>query len=137
MYKKLLKLLRRTNWQEYNNRIIRVVADKAEQYRIASAKARAGFANQRMTSMRIQKLDFYWDGGTCEVITDEGQFCIDSRLGTETPNAIYDKYPDDDSAKIVDSDIKKTLIELLREYAKDDKNMYASVVQENIDEWEK
>lgn len=42
--------------------------------------------------MKIFNLEFYFDGGTAEVDTDEGKFFVDRRLSSESC-AISSKYP--------------------------------------------
>lgn len=48
----------------------------------------------------------YRDGGTCEVYcpkTDE-YYYIDMRIRTETKGSLYDRYPGDAEAKIINCD---------------------------------
>ena len=51
--------------------------------------------------MIIHNVDFYLDGGTVKFVTSEGEFYLDRRIGTETKNILYDKYPNEKDAKIV------------------------------------
>ena len=44
--------------------------------------------------MYIIRIDSYLDGGTFEVSTSDGKYCIDNRLGTTTKGKIFDCYPD-------------------------------------------
>jgi hypothetical protein len=61
--------------------------------------------------MNIQHITAYLDGGTIVIQTNEGNFFIDKRIGTETPNALYNGYPGSSEAKIItDINIKRELI---------------------------
>ena len=53
--------------------------------------------------MIIKNIDAYLDGGTYKIESDIGTYYIDHRIDTDTPNAIYDKYPDEEKARIVSS----------------------------------
>jgi hypothetical protein len=58
--------------------------------------------------MRLIKINGYLDGGTIILETDEGTFYIDRRIGTKTPEQLYDKYPDKPDAEIIRNDIIKS-----------------------------
>jgi len=45
--------------------------------------------------MKIQKIITYLDGGTIEIITDRGTFCVDRRLGSQTKGRLFFGYPSD------------------------------------------
>ena len=45
--------------------------------------------------MQVLHIDFYLDGGSALIRTDEGDFYLDNRMGTKTPNILYNKYPDE------------------------------------------
>jgi len=49
---------------------------------------------------RIVGLDFYLDGGTAKIDVSGRTYYLDRRLG-EDEMGLYDKYPDEDSAKAV------------------------------------
>ncbi len=41
------------------------------------------------------------DGGTYEITTDEGIFCIDHRIHTPTEGMIYKDYPEDNNSNLI------------------------------------
>lgn len=45
--------------------------------------------------MKILKIDTYRDGGTIEIITERGTFCIDRRIGSKTLGKLFFGYPSD------------------------------------------
>jgi hypothetical protein len=47
--------------------------------------------------MTIQKIKTYKDGGTIEIITDRGTFCIDRRLISHTNGRLFFGYPSDNN----------------------------------------
>lgn len=71
--------------------------------------------------MKIIKFDQYLDGGTTEIITNNGIYCFDSRLGTKTKGKLYNGYPKKDNSNLINdsNEIEKEIIEALKEY-KDD-----------------
>ena len=47
--------------------------------------------------MIINRVDYFFDGGTAILYTDEGNYYIDRRLDTTTPIHVYkDHHPDED-----------------------------------------
>ena len=66
--------------------------------------------------MKIISHSYYWDGGTVKLETDEGTYYVDGRDGTETPQAVYDKHPDEEGALIVGEDVMEELKECLKGY---------------------
>jgi len=67
--------------------------------------------------MKIISYDSYLDGGTIKLETDKGTYYIDGRIDTmrsEKPNEIYDKYPDDEGAKVVSAEIKEEIKQVLK-----------------------
>ena len=71
--------------------------------------------------MKVLKFNSYLDGGTKEVVTDEGVFCFDERIKTTTGGRLYKGYPKDDNSNIIENSeqLEKQIIELLKEH-KDD-----------------
>jgi len=66
--------------------------------------------------MKIIKKKCYRDGGTKELVTGEGTFCIDRRINTKTKNEIYNGYPlKDNSNLITDFDLKFKILKLIKE----------------------
>jgi hypothetical protein len=71
--------------------------------------------------MQITKhIDYYWDGGSLGICTDQGFFCIDRRVHTKTKNVLYLGYPDIDGNRqpypgtiVTDPTIKQELINAL------------------------
>lgn len=64
--------------------------------------------------MKIQRLDFYLDGGTVAVTTEAGTYFVDRRIETNTWCAIYDKYPNNTGAMVVNPDTAALLWSELR-----------------------
>jgi len=70
--------------------------------------------------MKILSHDAYLDGGTIKLETNIGTYYVDNRIDTDTPNEVYDRYPDDKGASIVSTDIKAALTLALGEYHQSD-----------------
>jgi hypothetical protein len=51
--------------------------------------------------MEVLSISGYKDGGTISIITNCGNFCLDSRIMTETKYQIYDSYPRDDNSNLI------------------------------------
>lgn len=68
--------------------------------------------------MKIINLDIWLDGGTIAIQTDEGDFYLDRRLGTDTFDEFYSHYPDNiDAVKLeINEEIKEKLIVALQDY---------------------
>jgi hypothetical protein len=68
--------------------------------------------------MIIIKYDVYKDGGTVEITTDEGVFCFDGRLKSETKDSLYYGYPRKDNSNIMENqtELKKEIIESLKNF---------------------
>ena len=66
--------------------------------------------------MKISNINFYKDGGTVVIVTDEGDFYVDRRVGTTTENKVFDSYPDtgNEVPLFIISDLKKALENLHR-----------------------
>lgn len=65
--------------------------------------------------MKILNLDFYRDGGTAVITTDEGTFLIDGRLDTKTFKSLYKE----DFNNIITQDVlsvKTSLKKALKKY---------------------
>lgn len=81
--------------------------------------------------MKILRIDSYIDGGTIEITTDEGVYCIDNRLFSNLKGKIFFNYPKDDNRNIVpnQNEIKAELINALAEYtvSEDEKILQPSV----------
>ena len=45
--------------------------------------------------MNIVEISTYRDGGTIEITTDRGTFCIDRRIGSKTQGKLFFGYPSD------------------------------------------
>lgn len=71
--------------------------------------------------MKILKVNYYRDGGTLEIITDIAIFCIDGRIRSSTKGHLYTGYPEFDNSNINNNvELKKDIIELLKEYKQED-----------------
>lgn len=73
--------------------------------------------------MPIKKFNVYRDGGTMEIITDEGTFCFDGRIESSTKGRLYNGYPKDNNSNLIKNseELEKKLIDNLKNY-KDDFN---------------
>ena len=65
--------------------------------------------------MKVLRITTYLDGGTLQIETNEGVFCIDDRIRTATKGVVYNGYPrDDNSNQVVDQhSIKERLVDAL------------------------
>ena len=61
--------------------------------------------------MIIKRIDTYRDGGTFAIATDEGEICVDKRIGTNTKGLIYKGYPEKNNSNLI-SDQKAAKEEL-------------------------
>jgi len=59
----------------------------------------------------------YKDGGTIEIHTEYGIYCIDNRLQSRTKGRLYNGYPKDDNTNIIDETgfMKKEILEYLQQ----------------------
>lgn len=65
--------------------------------------------------MEILSLDYYTDGGTQQILTDLGEFCIDNRIKTNTRRALYKGHPENGEL-VNDDSIKIQLIRAIENY---------------------
>lgn len=59
--------------------------------------------------MIVLRTDFYFDGGTCKISTDEGDFYLDRRLsvqGTKDECSLWVGYPGKEGAYVVNDRLK-------------------------------
>lgn len=87
--------------------------------------------------MRILLIDGLLDGGSTFIKTDIGDYYIDNRLKTSTPDTIYFGYPDSDESRIVTDNEKHTLLSSLEAYITAINNygiggMFANIALEKI-----
>ena len=70
--------------------------------------------------MEIKSVNYYRDGGTQQIDTNEGIFCFDYRIATVTPGRLYRGYPEKDNSNLIeDSELLETaLLEALIKYKK-------------------
>lgn len=47
--------------------------------------------------MKIEEIKTYRDGGTIEIITERGTFCIDRRIQSKTKGRLFFGYPSDNN----------------------------------------
>jgi hypothetical protein len=68
--------------------------------------------------MKVLKFDVYRDGGTIEITTNEGVFCVDGRINTKTRDAFYFGYPNDDDSNVITNsrNLELEIIEALKSY---------------------
>jgi DnaJ-class molecular chaperone len=68
--------------------------------------------------MEILKIEAYRDGGTIQITTDEGPYCIDNRLFTKTKGSIFYGYPLKDNSNIdrYQDEMKGVIIDALSKY---------------------
>ena len=71
--------------------------------------------------MPIKKFNVYRDGGTMEIITDEGTFCFDGRIESSTKGRLYNGYPKDNNSNLIEnsSALEELLIEKLKNHEDD------------------
>lgn len=69
--------------------------------------------------MKVTNIIMYMDGGTASIATDDGTYCIDKRLLTKTPNALYKDYPLKDNSNLISKtiELKKELLAALKIYS--------------------
>ena len=79
--------------------------------------------------MKIIKTDIYKDGGTILLETDEGNYSIDYRIGSETKGKIYKDYPLDDDSNIITN--QKEILKKIKEAS--NKSNIDSYVKNKID----
>lgn len=67
--------------------------------------------------MKVNNYKKYLDGGTIEIDTDEGVYCLDYRIGSNTKGRLFRGYPKDDlSNLILNSDnITNDILEQLKD----------------------
>ena len=68
--------------------------------------------------MEIKKFEIYYDGGTIELETDNGIFCFDERIGSNTKGRLYNGYPKSDNSNLIENskDLETELVESLKLY---------------------
>lgn len=68
--------------------------------------------------MEIINIDSYKDGGTIEITTNRGSYCIDDRLFSKTKGSIFCNYPEDNNSNIVPNqdELKVEIIDALAKY---------------------
>ena len=66
--------------------------------------------------MKVLNTINYLDGGSQIVFTDEGTWCIDRRIGTETKDRLYTSYPDNGGTLIENMLLTNLVLEALNEY---------------------
>lgn len=64
--------------------------------------------------MKILYFDRYLDGGTVTIHTDEGEYCFDERIGTETTGQLWKGYPGRGHLIEDDTQIVADLLEALQ-----------------------
>ena len=64
----------------------------------------------------VESIQFHLDGGTAEIETTLGTFFVDRRLGTESPLGVYNDYPGNKNARMV-NDKRDDLLYALIYYA--------------------
>ena len=71
--------------------------------------------------MEILKFNMYLDGGTVEIITDEGIYCFDRRLSTTTRDKLYLGYPKKDNSNLIEDSVV-LIVDLIKKlsYYQDD-----------------
>ena len=68
--------------------------------------------------MNIIDVDYCWDGGSALIGTDAGTYCVDRRIDSETPNAVYTAYPDEGG--ILCNSVRGDLLDALQRYGHQD-----------------
>ena len=73
--------------------------------------------------MKVKSVSFYFDGGTSEITTDEGVFCIGESMFSGKVGRLFQGYPNrDGSNRILDNldERKRQLKKALEEYHPED-----------------
>ena len=70
--------------------------------------------------LTVYSVNYYRDGGTIDVKTDEVDYCIDRRIGTKTEGVVYIGYPKNNGTNRVPDQIKieRRLLAGLEKYQK-------------------
>ena len=65
--------------------------------------------------MEIINFDAYLDGGTVQIMTTDGSYFVDNRIGSATKGVLFSKYPSDDKTNIIPNqiEIKSDIIKAL------------------------
>jgi hypothetical protein len=80
--------------------------------------------------MFVKRLDYYKDGGTAVIETDQGNFYWDKKIGSSTNDHLFDAYPGDDDAKeVVKVSVIKEIVKGIREYSS---NMFVQALADEI-----
>ncbi len=82
--------------------------------------------------MKILGYEAYLDGGTIEILTDEGSFCYDGRIRSTTKESWYLGYPEKDNSNLISEKnynlFEIRLIVLLKEYNKTSHDVYKNSI---------
>lgn len=68
--------------------------------------------------MEIYKFNAYLDGGTIEIETDQGTFCFDGRIKSNTKGMLYRGYPEKDNSNLIQKsdNLEREIISALKEH---------------------
>jgi hypothetical protein len=66
--------------------------------------------------MKVLNTMIYLDGGSTTVFTDEGTWCIDGRIGTDTKDRLYTDHPERGGRLIENMELTKSVLKALKEY---------------------
>jgi hypothetical protein len=68
--------------------------------------------------MKVLKFNLYRDGGTIEITTDEGVYCVDGRINSITKGDFFLRYPLSDNSNIIrdSKNLELRIIEALKNY---------------------
>jgi len=62
---------------------------------------------RKQIMIKVKEVTKYMDGGTTKYIDEKGnEYFKDNRLGTKTKGKIFDKYPKEEDAKILDVELE-------------------------------
>jgi hypothetical protein len=83
--------------------------------------------------MKVIEYNEYLDGGTREVVTDEGAYSFDDRLNSTTKGKLYKGYPKDNNSNIVEGAEalvkEQELLKALGEYNTIDNFYYTTIIR--------
>jgi len=66
--------------------------------------------------MKVLNAMYFLDGGSVTVFTDEGTWCIDGRIGTDTKDRLYTDHPERGGRLIENMLLTNLVLDALKEY---------------------
>jgi hypothetical protein len=68
--------------------------------------------------MEILNFLVHFDGGTIEIVTNEGSYCFDGRTKSKTKGRLYYGYPKKDNSNLIENyiELEVDIVNALEEY---------------------